>query len=255
MTFPKILNITLRKDKCFRRKTNQQHHKGDSPFLKLKKFDMVFGFPLDYMHLVLQGVMKKLLEIWILSLRTSPNFLKDPQQKLINKSLKKIRNNFPKEFERISRSLKHLKTWKAVEFRTFLLYTGMAKLTWFFSYKNFYCYCYLGPVLLKGILSPEKYQHFLYLHVAIRILASPDLHLVWNIKAEDYLKKFVSEFGTIYGVENLIFNIHSLIHLAKDAMIHGPLDDFSAFRHESFLGKLKKLIRSKNRPLAQLIRR
>ena len=90
---------------------------------------MVFGFPLDYMHLVLQGVMKKLLEIWILSLRTSPNFLKDPQQKLINKSLKKIRNNFPKEFERISRSLKHLKTWKAVEFRTFLLYTGMAKLT------------------------------------------------------------------------------------------------------------------------------
>jgi len=42
---------------------------------------------------------------------------------------------------------------------------------------------------------------------------------------------------TIYGDHNLIFNVHSLIHLAEECRIHGPLDSWSAFVYESYLGR------------------
>jgi hypothetical protein len=39
-------------------------HKGSSRLEKLK-LDMVFQIPLDYMHLVNLGIVKKLLTIWV----------------------------------------------------------------------------------------------------------------------------------------------------------------------------------------------
>lgn len=66
---------------------------------------------------------------------------------------------------------------------------------------------------------------------------------------------FVQEFAEIYGDHNLVYVVHSLIHLAADCLKHGPLDSFSAFPYESYLGRLKRLIRSKKLPLAQLVNR
>ena len=48
--------------------------------------------------------------------------------------------------------------------------------------------------------------------------------------------------------------MHSLVHLSDDVHRFGPLDSFSCFPFESFLGRMKKLIRSPNRPLEQVIR-
>jgi len=49
--------------------------------------------------------------------------------------------------------------------------------------------------------------------------------------------------------------VHSLSHLADDAAIHGALDKFSSFPFETYLGRIKKLVRSSNKPLAQIVRR
>ncbi len=73
--------------------------------------------------------------------------------------------------------------------------------------------------------------------------------------AEDYLRFFAYEFGQIYGINHLIYNVHSLIHLAADCLIHGPLDYFSAFIFENFLGLLKRKIRSSGNVMAQLVKR
>ncbi len=62
-----------------------------------------------------------------------------------------IRESYPSDFYRIPTSIEHIKKWGAVELR-FLLYSGQA--------------------ILKGIWPPQKYEHFLYLHFAIRILAA-----------------------------------------------------------------------------------
>ncbi|CAN8000193.1 unnamed protein product, partial [Ixodes pacificus] len=50
-------------------------------------------------------------------------------------------------------------------------------------------------------------------------------------------------------------NVHGLVHLAADVLTFGPLDEFSAFDSESFLCKLKRLVRSGREPLQQLFNR
>ena len=58
--------------------------------------------------------------------------------------------------------------------------------------------------------------------------------------AHELLHLFVSQTGQLYGKDVLVYNVHSLIHLAADVQNFGPLDSFSAFPLENFLGKLKK---------------
>jgi len=54
--------------------------------------------------------------------------------------------------------------------------------------------------------------------------------------AEDILKIFVQDFGIIYGLEFVGYNIHSSIHLAQDAQNFGPLDSISCFPFQTYLG-------------------
>lgn len=50
--------------------------------------------------------------------------------------------------------------------------------------------------------------------------------------------------------------MHSLTHLADDVQNMGcSLSGFTAFPFENMLGKMKKVLRNGNRPLAQLCRR
>lgn len=55
---------SLRTDESFRLRKNLEHHTGISPFEKIL-LPMVTTFPLDYMHLVCLGQMKKLLMLWL----------------------------------------------------------------------------------------------------------------------------------------------------------------------------------------------
>ena len=61
--FPKLTNLPLRTKELFVLQTDKKHHNGFSLLLALN-VDMVNWFPLDYMHLVLLGVFKRLLGIW-----------------------------------------------------------------------------------------------------------------------------------------------------------------------------------------------
>ena len=256
MTFPSM-NSTLRDNSSFRRQASKPHHQGKSPFTKILSLDMINGFPLDYMHLVCLGVMKKLLLLWRGEKNTAVSELSRRQQVrkkdskkamdrvhrlsqeqlgIINRRIVETSKQFPSEFHRKGRPLDVLEHWKAVEFRTFLLYSG--------------------PVVLKHVLDDENYEHFLYLHAAIRILCSPSLSNEQINYADHCLKYFVNKFGIIYGTYQLSYNVHNLIHLANECIFqHGPLDSFSAFPFESYLGQLKSLLRGTRRPLAQLKRR
>lgn len=49
--------------------------------------------------------------------------------------------------------------------------------------------------------------------------------------------------------------MHGLVHLGADGLTFGTLDEFSAFDSESFLCKLKRLVRSGREPLEQLFNR
>ena len=59
------INYVKRTHEEFKMQSDILHHKGVSILLKLKHFDIINQIPLDYMHLICIGVMKKLIKIWI----------------------------------------------------------------------------------------------------------------------------------------------------------------------------------------------
>lgn len=232
MTFPRI-DMPLRTNESFRNKTDADHHHGPSP-LEETSLNMVSGFPLDYMHLVCLGIMRRLLLLWLkmgpLTCRLSGFQINTLSERLLN-----ARRNVPMEFARKPRALREIDRWKATEFRQFLLYTG--------------------PVMMKDLLNTEVYKNFLLLFVGIFILCNNSLIEEYCDYANDILVLFVTHFGQLYGPQFLSYNAHCLVHLADDAKKHGVLDNFSAFKYENHLNKLKRLLRKPTCPLSQIIKR
>lgn len=225
----------LHSDESFKSKAHINHHEPNkmSPLVNAD-VGMISQIPLDYMHLCCLGVMKKLLILWIEG--PIPHRLSQKQINLISNKLLQFRNRVPSHFSRKPRSLSEVKHWKATEFRNFLLY--------------------LGPMCLKGVLSTEKYHHFLLLHTSIYVLASNFAkYQEWVDLSGSLIDEFVEKIPLLYCKEFLVFNVHSLTHLAGDVLLHGPLDDFSAFPFENFMQVIKRLLRSKNSPLSQMVRR
>ncbi|XP_064466496.1 uncharacterized protein LOC135377765 [Ornithodoros turicata] len=232
MLFTEV-DAPLHTDKSFREQSCGGHHMGESPFLQLE-IDMICAFPLDYMHLLCLGVMRRLLHLWTGG-KYGRGKLTAEQQHTLSERLISFRRDFPTTFQRKPRGVNELERWKATEFRSFLLYAG--------------------PVALKQLLPDKLYDHFLILHVAARILATPTLYRTQHHYVENLLKFFVQEMGELYGRTQLIYNVHSLVHLAGDCLQHGPLDSFSAFPFESYLGRLKRMLRTTSNPLSQISRR
>lgn len=53
-----------RTDQNFKNKSQIQHHFGTSVIESIPGMDMIVHVPLEYMHLICLGVMKKLLMMW-----------------------------------------------------------------------------------------------------------------------------------------------------------------------------------------------
>jgi len=100
-----------------------------------------------------------------------------------------LKGNVPREFTRKPRSLTYVKLWKATEFRELLLYTG--------------------PIAFKNFLCSDIYDHFITLHVAIRILCSNKSDLFDY--CQELLEHFVTSFALIYDKHNVSYNVHGFI--------------------------------------------
>lgn len=233
MTFPET-GAALRTDIQFDEMRNEEHHIGQSPFRHLQ-MGMLTLFPLDYMHLVCLGVVKRIVCLWMKSPVRNRCRLGTSIITQISDTLVSLQSYIPREFARKCRSLREYERWKATEFRQFLLYTG--------------------PLALFGKLNADMYNHFMLLFVGIYCLSSESLSRSHCQYANDLLKIFVEQFSELYGRDMVVYNVHCLIHLASDVKSFGPLDSFSSFPFENYLGKLKKMIRQPNFPLSQIIRR
>lgn len=235
MTYPFTENLVLRSDASFRNQTQEGHHKEgmNSPFVNLP-IDMVQHFPIDYMHQVCLGVMKKLLITWIRGPRAQ-NRLSSGQIKQVSQKLVSLAPYVPKEFARKPRGLEVVDRWKATEFRQFLLYTG--------------------PYVLKGILMNSLYKHFMCLSVAISILVNEQLARHYSDYASRLLGFYVKNCHRFYGEEFLVYNIHSLLHLKAEVDAFNSLDNCAAWPFENYMKQLKKKVRGGNNPAAQLVKR
>lgn len=224
----------LRTDQSFRNKVHSDHHKElSSPLLELP-IDMIRSFPLDYMHLVCLGVMWRLIFIWIgKHYRTSSKLRSSDILTLSN--IMNARKFWPSEMSRRPRSVSEIDLWKATELRNFLLY--------------------IGCVYLKTLLPKYAYKHFMLLFVSISILVNPHFCKAHILIARKCLQKFVSQFSKIYPESQVVYNIHSLLHLCDDVENFGNLDSFSAFPFENFLYSVKRMLFKPNQELQQICKR
>lgn len=110
--------------------------------------------------------------------------------------------------------------------------------------------------ILKDLIREELYNHFLLLNAACRILCSKSNCLKFTSQAKQYLTSFFIAMKDYYGPQSQTLNSHCLIHLADDVeFFKCSLTAITAFSFESYLGKIKKYLRTPYRPVAQLCRR
>uniref|UniRef100_A0A1Y1MBE4 DUF4218 domain-containing protein n=1 Tax=Photinus pyralis TaxID=7054 RepID=A0A1Y1MBE4_PHOPY len=231
--FPQIANLKHRTNQEFRNKVDEDHHTGTTILESIPGLNMIAAFPLDYMHLICLGVMRKLLLMWVTG--KPPTKLQHIKVQNISQALIKQRPFSPCEFARKPRSLYEVNRFKATEYRQFLLYTG--------------------PVILRSILSLDMYTNFLSLHIATLILSNTKLLSHFGDYSDSLLKYFVKTFILIYGEQNVSHNIHNLLHIFADSKQFGVLQNFCSFPFENYLQSFKRMIRKGDKPLSQIIKR
>ena len=197
----------------------------------------VNGFPLDYMHLVCLGVVKRLILFWKEGPRGSHRLSAAQLSQMSNK-LEEMTGLFPSEFVRQPRGFDEVKRWKATELRQFLLYSGC--------------------VALKDILTHKYYKRFLMLSLAMRILLdeNENIRSHYLTYARDLLRCFVAKCQELYGNTFIVYNVHGLLQLWEDSLFFKkPLDEISSFSFENYLQVLKKFVRKSQNPLSQVVKR
>lgn len=147
------------------------------------------------MHLVLLGVMKKMLIFWRDGTTTYHTKLATKDISNISTRLLQAGVNQSKEFTRVD----VIAFWKATEFRTFLLHTG--------------------PIILKNILPPEPYSHFLLLQWAVTMPVSSE-HLLYIDTAEKLFEIFVNDSSDKYEKYYSSFNFHNVKNLIKEVLLN-----------------------------------
>ncbi|XP_038062953.1 uncharacterized protein LOC119733615 [Patiria miniata] len=231
-----VEEITPRTDEQFLEMAYSPDHQLERTPLIEFGFPCVTSFVLDYMHLVCLGVVRRIL----VYLKKGPRVCKlsIQLQNRISDNLKLLNGQLPSEFARQPRTLDILEKWKATEFRQFLLYTG--------------------PVVLKGIVDENLYEHFLTLSVAMSFILDnhDDKRNEYLPYSRQLLEYFVGNCQNIYGPTFNVYNVHNLTHLCDDVEhFQCSLNELSAFPFESKLNFVKKLVRNAHNPIAQATKR
>jgi hypothetical protein len=195
--------------------------KGPSPLVALENFDNVNSYVIDYMHCILLGVVKTILNFLYVTLKI--NF-KEVEERIL-KVLP------PSEITRIPDKIFKFQQWKANQSRAFLLH-----------------YAYGA---LKGLIPEEYLSHLMLLSEGIYILLKSQISREDFEVAENKLNEFCANYTGLYGENNVTFNVHLVLHIPTMVLNAGPLFTYSLFPFESKNGQIIKFVRGKNRTIEE----
>lgn len=207
--------------------------KGPSPVADLPNFDIINGMVPDYMHCVLLGVCRQIATLWFDSKSCHRPWYIGLNIAKVDGNLLEIKP--PSTLSRVPRSVAERRFWKAHEWQNWLLY-------------------YSVPIL-KGIL-PNKYlYHWALLVEGVSILLGADISQEEIKHAHEAVQLFVQSTESLYGKDQITYNVHSLLHLPNTVENLGPLWAQSAFMFESYNGFLLKQVKSSNAVPQQICKR
>lgn len=220
--FPTTMTLaTLRTDDDFKYLLPNDHHFA-LPLLAQLDLGLISQFALDYKIIVCKGVMRHMMNLWLRG-RLDYRMNKETQLK-VSRDLIMMSGCCPREFTKRPRSLDEVSSWDATDWNDFLLY--------------------YSPIAMKGRMPQRYYVHFLYLHLAMRILMSSDAS---NAEANSFvlgqlLNTFIADFTTLYGNEMVDYNVHNLLHFEHIQQKIGSLKKLNGFVYEEQIEMLNTFI-------------
>ena len=163
-----------------------------SSLLLLNQFDIARGFAVDYMHCILLGVSRSLAGLWFDLEHHNESYYLGQHISVVDDRLMALRR--PSCISRAPRSLKLRSYWKASEWRNWL---------------HFY-----SVMCIHGLMDTLYIKHYLLFVCAIDILNGVSIDMQDLNLARNMLVLFVSEFPSMYGLNNMSYNVHQLLHVA-----------------------------------------
>ncbi|XP_021708622.1 uncharacterized protein LOC110679023 isoform X2 [Aedes aegypti] len=204
--------------------------KGLSVFLSIPHFDIVRGFPPDYMHSVLLGVVKQLWELFTASSNHTKPYYIGTQMSEVETRMLNIRT--PSLFSRYPGKIEDMKKNKASDWENMLFH-------------------YFYPIVI-GILPKTYLDNFMLLSTCIFQLLDTNLTEKTIDMVDIQLKNFVRKFQKLYGEENMYFNVHVLTHLPSSAKNFGALWNSSLYPYENGNGMILGFRNGNNHPVVQI---
>ncbi|XP_021372025.1 uncharacterized protein LOC110462399 [Mizuhopecten yessoensis] len=215
-------------------KNRSMGFKGMSGLAHLQSFDLVSGTVPDYMHGVLLGLTKTLMNKWFSSSESKKNYFIGNHLKEISGRMKNIKP--PDSIERLPRDLeKHYQHFKATELQSWLLY---------------YAFPCVSPFLKE-----EYLENLACLSEGIHILLGDCITQQLLEKAFELLDQFYGSFQQLYGDGSCGLNVHNTgMHLYEYVKLWGPLWAFSCFPFEDVNAMLLQAVHGTGIVLKQIMK-
>ena len=188
--------------------------KGESAFCSKPNVDMVWGFPLDYVHNSILGVTEQMWAEW------DKNVLSPEQRREIDELILLIHT--PRDLHRVPQKISTKSIWKATHWKSWLIFYSL-------------------PILSK-FLPKDMLEHYALFVNSIYALLQMEITEEQLRKCEEDFMIFVANFQMLYGIEKMTFNVHILLHAVHSVRMSGPLWGTSAFPFEHNIHSLKDTV-------------
>ena len=194
--------------------------KGPCCLSSLKYFNPVSSFCIDFMHSLLEGVVKKLFSFWFDSTHGKKDCSLRKYQQEIEKRLSTI---CPPSFvPSTPRTVYSHNLWRAHEYLSFILY-------------------YALPVF-RDLLPTTYYEHLKKLVLFIETILAPEINIDYLNKINVIITEFVQQASNLYPSDIMLSGMHELLHLVECTVDFGPLNVINCFQFEELNRKLMRFI-------------
>jgi len=196
--------------------------KGISCLNGLKHYKVLGSTCIDYMHSLLEGVIKNFFSFWFDSeCSTGAYSMRKYMQEIDNRLLTITP---PKFVPRTPRSIYSYNIWHAHEYLSFMIYYSLA--------------------VFRDIMQPEYYNNLKKLVIFMEKILSATINIDDLKKAEAIVFDFVEEVQNIYPNSIMLSGLHEMLHLVDCTLKFGPLNSINCFQFEELNRKLIRFLHS-----------
>ena len=190
----------------------------------LEHFKPISGTCIDYMHSVLEGVVKSLMRLWFSSEYKQENFSLFREIDEIESRLKQIHP--PKFVPRKPNSIYSFTKWHAHEYLAFIIYYALP--------------------LFQDIMDKAALNHLTKLVIFLEIILSRKINIKYLDFAQNIIESFGKDFAVVYLKQFMLSGVHELLHLVECTKQFGPLNNINCFQFEELNRKVVNCIHGRD---------